>query len=217
MRLLLAPIAARFFVCAGTGVLVGALLSACGGGGGGATPSTVTGSTATTSPTTAATTVATAAPQVITMALPGGSAIGTETDPTYGLIGGYTETVYSQVLAFVPNAQVMILNGQPASNATPHTLNVLSQTSFPASPTLSTTASGGATLAAGFATGPVNAGAPAIGPITLTAGTYYIGCGFHYTSNTMRTVLIVAANASPGTQATPVPSDTPVPNNVYGY
>ena len=215
MRLLLAPIAARCIVCAGTGVLVGALLSACGGGGGSATPSTVT---ATTAPTTAATTAATAAPQVITMALPGGSAIGTETDPTYGLIGGYTETVYSQVLAFVPNAQVMILNGQPASNATPHTLNVLSQTSFPATnTTISTAASGGTTLAAGFASGPVNAGAPAIGPITLTAGTYYIGCGFHYASNTMRTVLVVAANASPGTQATPVPSDTPVPNSVYGY
>jgi hypothetical protein len=207
MKQLLPPIA----------VLVGALLSACGGGGGGAaTPVAVT---TTTSPTPApsATVAATAAPQVITMALPGGSAIGTETDPTYGLIGGYTQTVYSQVLAFVPNAQVMILNGQPSSNATPHTLNVLSQTSFPASPTLTTTASGGNTLAAGFQSGSINAGAPAIGPITLTAGTYYIGCGFHYLSNGMRTVLVVAAAAVAGPQGTPVPSDTPVPNNVYGY
>jgi hypothetical protein len=214
MRLLLAPIAARFVVCAAAGVLAGALLSACGGGGGGgATPAAP--ASATSAPTVAA--PATAAPQVITMALPGGSAIGTETDPTYGLVGGYTESLYSQVLVFLSSAQVMILNGQPASNATPHTLNVLSQTSFPASPTLSTTASGGTTLAAGYASGSVGAGAPAIGPITLTAGTYYIGCGFHYASNTMRTVLIVAANASPGTQATPVPSDTPVPNNAYGY
>jgi hypothetical protein len=202
-RNLLPPIAA----------LLGVLLSACGGGGGTATPVAVT----TTAPATTPTTTPTAAPQVITMALPGGSAIGTETDPTYGLIGGYTQSLYSQVLAFVPNAQVMILNGQPSSNATPHTLNVLSQTSFPASPTLTTTASGGTTLAAGFQSGAINAGAPAIGPITLTAGTYYIGCGFHYLSNTMRTVLVVAAAASPGTQATPVPSDTPVPNNAYGY
>ncbi len=204
MKRLLPPIA----------VLVGALLSACGGGGGGAAaPVAVT----TVSPSTGPTTAPTAAPQVITMALPGGSAIGTETDPTFGLIGGYTESVYSQVLAFVPNAQVMILNGQPTSNATPHTLNVLSTASFPASPTLTTTASGGSTLAAGFQSGAINAGAPAVGPITLTAGTYYIGCGFHYLSNGMRTVLVVAAAATPGPQGTPVPSDTPVPNNVYGY
>jgi hypothetical protein len=189
------------------------LLAACGGGGGGAAPAAAV---VTTPATTAPTQAPTATPQVITMALPGASAIGTETDPTFGAVAGYTEQTYSQVLAFAPGAQIMIVNGQPASSATPHTLNVLSQTSFPANPTIATTASGGTTLAAGFASGSINAGSQ-IGPITLTAGTYYIGCGFHYLSNAMRTVLLVAANTNPGPQATPVPADTPVPNNPYGY
>ena len=217
----LPPNLARRSAGVAAGVVVGMIVSACGGGGGStAAPAAIVATTApVTSPTTAAvtspTTAPTAAPQVITMALPGGSAIGQETDPTYGLIGGYTEAIYSQVLAFAPGAQVMIKNGQPTTSATPHTLNVLSQSSFPANPTLSITASGGNTLAAGFATGSVNAGSQ-VGPITLTAGTYYVGCGYHYLSNTMRTVLIVAANANPGPQATPVPADTPQPVP-YGY
>ena len=193
--------------------VTGLALSACGGGGGGAAPSTVG---VTTTPVTTPTQAPTATPQVITMALPGGSAIGTETDPTYGAVAGYTEQSYSQVLAFPPGMQVMIVNGQPSTSATPHTLNVLSQTSFPANPALSTAAAGGTTLAAGFASGSINAGSQ-VGPITLTAGTYYVGCGFHYLSNAMRTVLVVAANTNPGPQATPVPSDTPQPNNPYGY
>ena len=194
--------------------ITAALLAACGGGGGGgATPSTAA---VTTTPTSTPTQAPTATPQVITMALPGGSAIGTETDPTFGAVAGYTEQTYSQVLAFAPGAQIMIVNGQPASSATPHTLNVLSQSGFPANPAIATTASGGSTLAAGFRSGSINAGSQ-VGPITLSAGTYYIGCGFHYLSNGMRTVLVVAANTNPGPQATPVPADTPVPNNPYGY
>ena len=197
-------------------LLAGVLLSACGGGGGGGTtPAAATTATPTSAPTVAAT----AAPQVITMALPT-TAIGTETDPTYGLIAGYTEAVYSQVLAFVPNAVVMFVNGQPAASAVPHTLDVISatngSTTFPANPTLATTASGGSALAAGFNSGTINAGTT-IGPITLTAGTYFIGCGYHYASNGMKTVLVVGAAATPGPQATPVASNTPVPNNAYGY
>lgn len=161
------------------------------------------------------TSVVTATPQEITMSLPGTTAIGTETDPVYGAVAGYTEQLYSQVLAFVPGAQIMIVNGQSAAQGTPHTLNVLSQTAFPVSPTLTTTASGGSTIAAGFQTGVVPA-ATTMGPFTLTAGLYYIGCGFHYISAGMRTVLNVAAAATPGPQATPVPSQTIAPGN-FGY
>jgi hypothetical protein len=181
-------------------------VAACGGGGS-AAPATV-GPTASPAPTIAPT----AAPQVITMSLPT-SAIGQETDPTYGLIGGYTQQTYSQTLAFVPGAQIMIANGQAG---VPHTLNVLSQTAFPSAPTLSTAAAGGTTLAAGFQSGSL-AGDSTIGPITLTAGLYYIGCGYHYTSNTMRTVLNVATAAVPGPQATAVPAQpAPTPGG-YGY
>jgi hypothetical protein len=180
-------------------VFASAFLAACGGGGGYGSSYTAP---AMTSPSTQ---------QVITMSLPG-SAIGVETDPTFGVVAGYTEAVYSQTLAFVPGAQIMIANGEAA---VPHTLNVLSQTAFPVNPVLAVTASGGNTLAAGYASGVVNPDAM-IGPVTLTAGVYYIGCGFHYTSNNMRTVLTVAAAAMPGPQATPVPGDAP-PLNGFGY
>jgi hypothetical protein len=186
-----------------------ALVAGCGGGAGGTMSASAV-------PTASPTSVVTATPQEITMSLPGGTGIGTETDPVYGAIAGYTEQIYSQVLAFVPGAQIMIVNGKSAAEGTPHTLNVLSQTSFPTSPTLTTTASGGSTIAAGFQTGVVPA-ATTMGPFTLTAGLYYIGCGFHYLSAGMRTVLNVAAAATPGPQATPVPTQTVVPGNPYGY
>jgi hypothetical protein len=186
-----------------------ALVAGCGGGGGGMTAAPVA------VPTATPTALVTATPQEITMSLPGSTGIGTETDPVLGAVAGYTEQTYSQVLAFVPGAQIMIVNGQSAAEATPHTLNVLSQTSFPASPTLTTTANGGSTIAAGFQSGVV-AAATTMGPFTLTAGLYYIGCGFHYLSNGMRTVLNVAAAATPGPQATPVPTVTIAPGN-FGY
>jgi hypothetical protein len=138
------------------------------------------------------------------MALPT-SAIGSINDPTYGLIGGYTQTTFSQSLAFAPGSQIMIRNGQ---SGVPHTFNVVSTTGFTA-PT-SGNAAGGSTIASGFATGTVNP-TTTVGPFTLAAGIYYIGCFFHYTSNTMRTVLNVAANATPGPQATPQPQQTPPP------
>jgi hypothetical protein len=174
-------------------------LCACGGAGG----------YGTTYPAPAA--IVTAAPQVITMSLPG-SAIGVENDPAFGLVSGYTQQVYSQTLAFVPGAQVMISNGEAG---VPHTLNVLSQSAFPVNPVLSTAPSGGTTLANGYASGAV-APDSMIGPITLTAGIYYIGCAFHYTSNAMRTVLTVAAAAVPGPQATPVPGAA-FPAGGFGY
>jgi hypothetical protein len=193
-------------------VVATALVAGCGGGssgGGSMAPASVP------VPTPTATAVVTATPQEIIMSLPGSTGIGTQTDPVYGAIAGYTEQTFSQVLGFVPGAQIMIVNGQSAAQATPHTLNVLSQTSFPANPTLTQTASGGSTIAAGFQSGTVSA-ATTIGPFTLTAGLYYIGCGFHYLSNGMRTVLNVAAAATPGPQATPVASQTVSPGQ-YGY
>jgi hypothetical protein len=186
-----------------------ALLAACGGGGssgggGYVTPPTVT---VTATPTAAPTaTPPASSQQVITAALPS-TAIGALTDPTYGLIGGYTQSAYSQTLGFAPGSQVMIRNGQAS---VPHTFNVVSTTSFPASPNISTTSSGSTTINASFASGTVAGGALA-GPFTLAAGTYYIGCAYHYASNAMRTVLNVAANATPGPSATPAPGSTSTP------
>jgi hypothetical protein len=187
-------------------VFTGVALVACGGGGGG-------GSTPATTPVTPVSNVApTAQPQVITMALPQ-SVMGQLTDPTFGVIGGYTQSTYSQVLAFAPNSQVMLANGQAGQ---PHTLDVIAQSGpFPSSPTLSTNPAGGSTLAAGFASGTLNGGSE-IGPVTLSAGTYFVGCAFHYVSNMMRTVLIVAAAATPGPQATAPPGSSPPPS-MFGY
>ena len=116
--------------------------------------------------------------------------------------------------------QIMVHNGQSGA---PHTLGDTGATgSFPVNQPaeLSTTASGGSTISAGFQTGTINPGQE-LGPFTLTAGTYLIGCAYHYQSNGMRDVLVVAAGATPGPPATPPAGDpTPAPTssaNPYGY
>lgn len=193
------------------GAALTALLAACGGGGGGSgsTPPTTTGGGSTPPPTPPPVTSNT-----IGVAQPNGT-IGTVNDASFGVVGGYTQQTYSQVLAFAPGTTITIKN---LSSTEPHTLNVLSTSSFPASPTLSTAASGGSTLAAGYASGSI----PANGSVTVTlatAGTYYIGCAYHYMDTpSMRDVLLVSASATPGAQATPQPSGgTPPPSGGTGY
>lgn len=181
-----------------------AVLTACGGGGGGTSGGGYNPPTATPTPPVST-------QQVITAALPT-TAIGSLVDPTYGLIGGYTQSGYSQTLAFAPGSQVMIRNGQAS---VPHTLNVLSTTAFPSNPSIPTTSNGSATIDANFASGTLAGGALA-GPFTLAAGTYYIGCGYHYENN-MRTVLKVAAGAVPGPSATPAPGSATPPPGGGGY
>ena len=189
-------------------VAVGAALAACGGGGitrgpfdppPGTTPAPVP-------------TLTIGTQQVVTMALPG-SAMGRQTDAVFGPIGGYTQQEYSQRLGFAPGAQIVIRNGQ---TALPHTLGVVSTTSFDSGAALSASATGGSTIQAGFNSGIVSGNALA-GPFTLAAGTYYIGCSFHYASDTMRTVLQVAANATPGPQATPPSPTETAPPGGTGY
>jgi hypothetical protein len=201
------------FVLGAVAVGFAALLAACGGGGGtsaggggGFTPITPT---PTPTPTSTATT---STQQVITMALPS-TAMGSRSDPTFGLIGGFTQQQYSQVLGFAPGAQIMIQNGQ---NGLPHTLGVVSTTGFDSGSSLSLQPTGGSTIQAGFNTGNINGGA-LVGPFTLTAGTFYIGCAYHYQSDTMRTVLQVAANATPGPQATPPTPTQTAPPDGRGY
>ncbi|TAM58313.1 hypothetical protein EPN52_11130 [bacterium] len=180
-----------------------AALAACGGGG--SSGSAYSPPQMGTPPTSSPTSMPTSTQQVISLALPQ-STIGQVNDPTWGLIGGYTQSTGSQVLAFAPGSQVMLRN---LASSTPHTLNVIASgvtpgTPFPATaPSLN--ASGGSTIGSGFASGSLNGGQLA-GPFTLTQGTYYIGCAYHYASNGMRDVLIVQTGAVPGPQATPPPS-----------
>jgi plastocyanin len=148
---------------------------------------------------------------IVSISLPGG--IGVEMDPTWkGPIGGYSQTTFSQVLGFPVGTVVTLKN---ISASTPHTFNVIATSAgppanFPASPGLSTTPSGGNTLAAGYASGAI-AGGGTVNVTLANAGMYLIGCAFHYASNQMRDVIVVQANATPGPQATPPPSGTPPP------
>ena len=197
------------FALGAVAVAIAATLAACGGGGstGGGYNPPPPGPTPTPQPTSTVSTQ-----QVVTMALPT-TVMGSRTDATFGVIGGYTQQGFSQTLGFAPGSQIMIQNGQIG---TPHTFGVVSTTGFDAGGALSTSATGGSTVGSGFNTGTVNGGGQA-GPFTLAAGTYYIGCAFHYASNEMRTVLQVAANATPGPQATPpVAGETPPPGG-HGY
>ncbi len=191
------------FSMAAAAVACAAALAACGGGGSSGPAAPGPAPIATPTPTQAST------QQVVSEALPT-SAIGVEVDPTFGQIGGFTQNLYSQTLAFVPGSQIMIHN---AEAGVPHTFGVDSTSAFDANGTaLSLAASGGTTIGTGFNTGTINAGSSA-GPFTLSSGTYWIGCAYHYVSNKMRTVLQVSAAATPGPQATAAPgSATPSPS-----
>ena len=159
-----------------------------GGGGGGMNPPPPTGVGANT----------------IGVSLPT-STIGVENDPTWGVVGGFTQSVRSQVLAFPVGATITITN---LSSGTVHTLNVVGTSggpppSWPAGAG-GATASGGGVLSSTYASGNLNPGA-SVAVMLSNPGTFLIGCSYHYVSNTMRTVLQVSNSAVPGPQATPPP------------
>jgi plastocyanin len=126
--------------------------------------------------------------------------VGTENDPTWGTVGGYTQTKKAQVLAFPPGTKITFMN---LSSTTPHTLNVVMKAgkppaNFPPNPSLSTQPAGNGVLGVGYASGVVEPGKTVT--ITLSnKGTYLIGCAFHY-SEGMQDVIIVKAKAKPGPQ-----------------
>jgi len=179
-------------------------LVACGGGGGGGgglNPPANNGGGSTPPPGVSGNSIGAALPT---------SAIGVVIDPTWGTVGGFTQSNRSQVIAFAPGTQITLKNLAAAGTGTVHTMNVIStsagpQAAFPASPSLSTTASGGTALVPGFASGNINPGAQMTVTLT-TAGTFLVGCAYHYQTNAMRDVIQVSASATPGPEATPQPS-----------
>lgn len=124
--------------------------------------------------------------------------VGTENDPVWGTVGGYTQTQKAQVLAFPPGTKITIKN---LSKSIPHTLNVVLKTkkppaNFPPNPSLSTQPAGNGVLGVGYASGVIEPGKSVT--VTLSKkGTYLIGCAFHY-SEGMQDVIIVNAKATPG-------------------
>jgi len=178
--------------------LFAAALAACSGGSGGGSTFNPPGGGGTSGPDGVG-------PMTIGVALPDGT-IGVVNDPHFGLLGGFTQSVYSQALAFPPGTKVTVTN---LSSGTPHTLNVLSTSSFPVNPVLDSSPSGSSSLDAKFRSGVIQPG-KSISVTLNTPGTYFIGCAFHYPdANSMRDVLQVSSRAVPGPQATPQPGGGP--------
>jgi plastocyanin len=133
------------------------------------------------------------------------SALGTIKMKNWGaVVGGFTQMKWSQTLAFPPGTKITIHN---MSKTDAHTFNVIkpifgTHVRFPSSPTLSVTPSGGNKVQVGYASGTINPG-KSVTVVLGKAGTYLIGCAFHYKSNGMRDILVIKAGAKPGPQATP--------------
>jgi plastocyanin len=132
------------------------------------------------------------------------SDLGTIDDPHWSAtVGGFTQQQYSQVLGIPPGTMLTITN---ISGSIPHTLNVIGEikkppANFPANPTLPTTAHG-TVLKKGYRSGVITPG-KSVSITMAKKGIYLIGCAFHYKSFGMRDVVVVAANATPGPEATP--------------
>lgn len=128
-------------------------------------------------------------------------------------LGGFTQTKYSQLLAFPPGTKITIHN---LSKSITHTLDVVKEISgppadFPKGPKLSIQKKGDGKLETGYASGPIGPGKSVT--VTLAKeGTYLIGCAFHY-SEGMHDVIVVQKDAAPGKQATPPPSATSTPTS----
>lgn len=129
--------------------------------------------------------------------------VGSKKDPTWGKVGGFTQTKKAQVLAFPPGTTVKIHN---LSKSIAHTLNVIGKAGkppahFPKNPPLSPTAHGGGKFGIGYASGILNPGQTVKAKL-VKAGTYIIGCAFHYSLG-MRDVIVVKAGAKPGPDVQP--------------
>lgn len=132
-------------------------------------------------------------------------------------LGGFTQQRYSQALGFAPGTKITIKN---LSTSVTHTLDVVKvitkpPADFPTHPQLSVPPHGDGKLQAGYASGPIKPGKTVT--VTLVkAGTYLIGCAFHYTEG-MHDVFVVKKNAEPGVQATPPTHATPTPHSRSSY
>jgi len=142
--------------------------------------------------------------------LPGEGVGSVQSRQWKALVGGFTQSGYSQVLAFPPETRITIRN---LSKTTSHTFDVVKlidgpPAHFPRNPTLSFVHQGGDRLQQGYASGIIKPGRAV--HVILEKGIYLIGCAFHYKLG-MRDVLIVEDGARPGPQGTPNPSPTPSP------
>ena len=179
--------------------IAAATAAGCGGGGGG-------GSTTAPGPGPQPSVSAVPAVQIVLFA----KDVGSINAPPFGVVQGFTQQAFSQVLGLTPGQQIMLTNGD---NVT-HTFNVYSVYPTPPPPggTLDTSSSGTSVLDAGYRSGPIAPGA-SVGPLTVTnnVGNLYIACAFHFGSNQMQDGAIVNVNATPGPQASIASGGSPPP------
>jgi plastocyanin len=139
------------------------------------------------------------------------------------VVGGFTQKQYAQTLAFPPGTKITIRN---LSKKIPHTFNVVQKISgppakFPSAPKMQLSANGGGKLGSSYRSGVIQPGKSITVTLT-TAGTYLIGCAYHYGEG-MRDVIVVKSGAKPGPQGTPpTKGSTPTPDpgsssSSYGY
>ncbi|MBV8490918.1 MAG: hypothetical protein JO199_10360 [Candidatus Eremiobacteraeota bacterium] len=124
--------------------------------------------------------------------------VGSVKDPTWGTVGGFTQSGKAQVLAFPPGTKITIRN---LSKSLPHTFNWVATVAkppahFPSNPSLSFSAHGGDVFGKDYASGEIMPGKTVTVELSKP-GTYLIGCAFHY-SEGMQDVIRVVAHATPG-------------------
>lgn len=127
-----------------------------------------------------------------------GEGVGTKKDPTWGTVGGFTQSTTAQVLAFPPNTVITIKN---LSSSISHTLDVVKKTTkppanFPPNPSLPTMPHGNGILGKGYASGVISPG-KSVSVKLANKGNYLIGCAFHYHEG-MQDVIRVFPGATPG-------------------
>ncbi len=135
--------------------------------------------------------------------------VGTADHKPWGKVGGFTQTQRAQTLAFPPGTVITIHN---LSKTTEHTFNFVKAVGgppahFPAGVNLSVSARGHGVFGPGYASGPIAPGRSVKVKLSK-AGTYLIGCAFHYDEG-MRDVIVIKDGAKPGPTPRPAPSSQP--------
>ena len=137
--------------------------------------------------------------------------VGTSDHKPWGKVGGFTQTQRAQTLAFPPGTTITIRN---LSKSNEHTFNFVKAIAgppahFPANVNLSISAHGHGVFGPGYASGPLAPGASVKVKLSK-AGTYLIGCAFHYAEG-MQDVIVIKAGTKPGPEGTPIPAATASP------
>lgn len=135
--------------------------------------------------------------------------VGTEDHKPWGKIGGFTQTRRAQTLAFPPGTVITIRN---LSKTNEHTFNFVRVVNgppahFPRNVNLSIPARGNGVFGPGYASGPIAPGRSVKVKLSK-AGTYLIGCAFHYAEG-MQDVIIIKDGARPGPTPSPGPTSQP--------